>query len=318
MPLATPTVMHAPARRTPVARRFLSGRRPLPARLAQRGITLIELMVGLLIGLLVVGVAIAALMASRGVSGTVTDASAIQQQGAYAMRVIGQQLRQAGSLYLNPNSAGAVQANILNAPVAFEVKSEPPSGAAPSASGSFNPATDTLVDGPGDLNIGYRRYTDPVFTGATPVSLSRNCTGGPGDGSSDRRVESIFQLAGTELHCGGNDTRDSRQPVVQNVASFQVRYLVQDATSTPGAAQMRYRAAGSMTPGDWRRVQAVEVCLVLYGNEPMGLAAGSTYLDCDNNAVDLTTLTGERKQRMHLMFRNVFQLRSQGMVGSVI
>ena len=53
-------------------------------------------MVGIAIGLLVVAVAMGALMVSRGISGTVSDASAIQQQGAYAMRTLGMQLRQGG------------------------------------------------------------------------------------------------------------------------------------------------------------------------------------------------------------------------------
>lgn len=63
-------------------------------------------MVGMAIGLLVVAVAMGALMVSRGISGTVSDASGIQQQGAYILRVIGQQLRQTGLLYLNPDPTG--------------------------------------------------------------------------------------------------------------------------------------------------------------------------------------------------------------------
>ena len=47
----------------------------------QRGVTLIELMVGIAIGLLTIAVAMGALMVSRGVSGTVSDASEIQQIG---------------------------------------------------------------------------------------------------------------------------------------------------------------------------------------------------------------------------------------------
>ena len=60
---------------------------------AQRGLSLIELMVGIAIGLLVVAVAMGALMASRGISGTVSEATSMQQQAAYAFRVIGQQHR---------------------------------------------------------------------------------------------------------------------------------------------------------------------------------------------------------------------------------
>lgn len=68
---------------------------------SQKGVTLVELMVGIAIGLLVISVAVGALMVSRNISGTVSDATGIQQQAAYAMRVIGQQVRQAGSLRLN-------------------------------------------------------------------------------------------------------------------------------------------------------------------------------------------------------------------------
>lgn len=63
------------------------------AKSFQRGMTLIELMVGLAIGLLTISVALGALMVSRGVSGTVTDASQLQQQASYAFRVMGQQIR---------------------------------------------------------------------------------------------------------------------------------------------------------------------------------------------------------------------------------
>ena len=67
----------------------------------QQGVTLIELLVGIIIGLLTVAVAMGALMISRSVTGTVSDSSMLQQQASYAFRVIGQQLSQAGSLRIN-------------------------------------------------------------------------------------------------------------------------------------------------------------------------------------------------------------------------
>ena len=49
------------------------------------------------------------------------------------------------------------------------------------------------------------------------------------------------------------------------------------------------------------------------------MPAGSSYTDCDGTTqIDMTTLTGARARRMHLTFRNVFQLRSQGLIGSVL
>lgn len=278
---------------------------------AQRGVTLVELMVGISIGLLVVAVAMGALMVSRGISGSVSDASSIQQQAASAMRVIGLQLRQAGSLYLNPNPANAASYNVSMAPVAFETM-VPASGSA----NGFNPTTDTLsgTQSPVALTVGYRRYTESVHTSATAIALARNCVGLPADASDDQRVESVFALDGTNLRCAGNGA--AAQPIAQNVANFQVRYLLQDLAE-PGNAKIRYVTADNVDI-IWARVQAVEVCLVLFGAEPIDMPAGSTYTDCDGAAVDMTTLTAPRARRMHIMFRNVFQMRSQGLIGTVL
>lgn len=270
----------------------------------QRGVTLIELMVGIAIGLLVIAVAMGALMVSRGVSGTVSDASAIQQQAAYAMRVIGQQLRQAGALRLNLDPGTVVTEARYMIPVAFEAN--PPALVVTDIGGTTTPVTFT---------VGYSRYTEPVFTNAAEQAFSRNCMGGPADSSTDVRADSIFSLDTTTnaLQCNGNSA--GAQPIVQNVANFQVRYLLQDNTTTPGSPTIKSVDADGVNadPKNWARVQGVEVCLVLYGNEAIDLPAGSNYTDCNGTAVDMSTLTGTRAKRMHVPFRNVFQLRSQGL-----
>lgn len=144
--------------------------------------------------------------------------------------------------------------------------------------------------------------------------MARNCLGGPADGSSDARLESVFQLSGSELQCNGNG--NGAQAIVQNVANFQVRYLLQDNTTTPGNPTIQYVDAGGVA--NWAQVQAVEVCLVLYGVETIDMPAGSNYTDCNGAAIDMSTLTGPRMRRMHVTFRSVFQLRSQGLIGSVL
>ena len=286
--------------------RFSGKRKPFRSQY-QLGVTLIELLVGLSIGLLVIAVAMGALMVSRGVSGTVSDASNIQQQSAYLMRVIGLQLRQAGSLYLNPDPSGASTGFSAMVPVAFET-------VAPAISGGndFDPITHTLGAPSGGLSTGYRRYKESVYTAVTDQTIGRNCLGGPTDvaTNTDQRVESIFQLSGSELQCQGNG--GIPQPIAQNVANFQVRYLVQNNTN-PTNLTVQYVAGAAVT--DWLTVQAVEVCFVLYGAEAINMPTGgaSTYRDCDGTAIDMTTLAGARNQRMHVTYRNVFQVRSQGL-----
>lgn len=292
-------------------------------RRVQRGITLVELLIGIAIGLLVVAIAMGALMVSYGVKGSVSDASNIQQQAAYAMRVIGGQLRQATSLYLNPNPSNAADGLDPLTPVAFEKKADPTSG----TFNSFdlgNPASLLSSTGTSNLTVGFRRHKDPVFvrdpsTPADPLmALARNCLGYPANTSGDQRVESIFTLTNNELRCHGNGVAATQaQAIINNVANFQLTYLVQDATTTVGNPTLQRLA----TPpgGNWGQVQGVEVCLVLYGNERVDLsgvpAADRSYLDCDGTTlVDMTTAPAPRQNRMHLVFRNVFQLRSQGLM----
>ena len=290
--------------------------------LRQRGVTLIELMVGMAIGLLVVAVAMGALMVSRGISGTVSDASGIQQQGAYILRVISQQLRQTGSLYLNPDPAGGGTSTDVLSPVAFEIKANAVSGG-----NSFE--QESVLAGASDtVTTGFRRYPDNVFlvagteaAASTPATfgtdyLARNCVGAPGNSSTDQRVESIFAFdsAKNELQCGGNGA--AAQPIARNVAQFQVTYMVQ--TTDAVGSKVQFTKGSDMptaaTDPAWRRVQGVQVCLVLYGSEPIDMPAGSSYTDCAGTSVNMTTLTGDRKNRMHLMFRNTYQLRSQGLL----
>ncbi|WP_288487120.1 PilW family protein [uncultured Acidovorax sp.] len=289
----------------------------LQTPLRQSGVTLIELMVGLAIGLLVVAVAMGALMVSRGISGTVSDASGIQQQGAYILRVVSQQLRQTGSLYLNPDPVGGNSTDVLS-PVAFEIKAD--------AVGSGNSFVqeESLTGAGTTVTTAFRRYQDNVFVADNATSstigtdyLARNCVGAPGNSSTDQRVESTFAFDSTtnELQCGGNGT--AAQPIAQNVAQFQVTYMVQ-TTDAAGNTTVQYTKGSDMpaaaTDPTWRRVQGVQVCLVLYGSEPIDMPAGSSYTDCAGTSVNMTTLTGERKNRMHLLFRNTYQLRSQGLL----
>ena len=275
---------------------------------AQRGLSLIELMIGITIGLLTVAVAMGALMVSRSISGTVSDASQLQQQAAYAFRVVGQQLRQAGSLRLNMaplQAPGSTIAVDIADPVAFETEVM-----------GFSPSKDTIsgVDAPGvnefKLTVGYRNYKESLYAFPNPESMQRNCLG---EANSDTLIQSKFVLDSglNRLRCAGSG---AAQPFAENVANFQVRYLQQDVTSNLGNPRIRYVNAATIG-ADWGSVQGVEVCLVLYGIESIAMPAGSSYIDCDGTtAVDMTTLTGTRANRMHMVFRNVYQLRSQGLM----
>lgn len=297
----------------------LSAMKPLKTFRRQRGVTLIELMVGLVIGLMVVAAAMAALMVSRGISGTVSDASGIQQQAAYAMRSIGGQLRQAGSLFLNPEDPITGTSTDPLSAVVFETDAELVAG---KTGITFKQENTIQSDtSSGDLTTSFRRYKDAVYSASAATTLARNCLGGPADTQTgsreDQAIQSTYSFDSTkdELRCDGNG--DGSQPIMQNVAQFQVTYAEQ--IFDPAGTTVKYVDAAGVT--DWRSVQGVQVCMVLYGNESINMPSGSEYTGCDDkdgdgqpDKEDMTSLTGVRKNRMHLTFRNTFQLRSQGLL----
>lgn len=287
----------------------------------QRGVTLLELLVGITIGLLTIAVAMGALMVSRGVTSSVGDVSDLQQQASYAFRVIGSQLRQSGSIKLKLSAAQLDDNTPVLAGEAVAFETDYTDGTS-----SFTLSSDTLsgLDSPGaseyKLTTGYRNYKENVYLrkdpSATPApeSVLRDCLGEEGT-STLLRSQFVLNAATNELRCAGTG---APQPIIRNVANFQVRYLMQTAAGT-GNPNLRYVNAATVgapgTPG-WAQVFAVEVCLVLYGSEKLNLPAGSTYTDCDGaTPVDLITLAEPRNQRVHMVFRNVYQLRSQGLSG---
>ena len=273
----------------------------------QAGLTLIELMIGLAVGLLVVAVATVSLLGSRSVTGAVSDISGIQQQAAYVMRTFGTQLRQAGSLYLDLGLDADGKGEITSA-TAFQLRGN-----------GKQAITEDAKETPTKYIVQYTGYKERTFINPAPIIISRNCRGVSGNippGATTTPIESIFTLDGTNLRCEGNGA--NAQPIAQNVATFQVRYLLQsNSAANPTMPTMQYTDAAGVGR-NWNWVQGVEVCLVLFGTERIDLPADlpelTSYTDCDGTRVDMTALTGNRTNRMHYVFRNVFQLRSQGLI----
>lgn len=245
---------------------------PRSLRSGQRGVSLVELLVGLTIGLLVIAAAIGTLVVSRGAASAVSDISQLQQQGAFALRVLGSQLRQAGAIEL-VESASTPGVFGFNDPVDAMV------GGVNGATG----ASDTLI-------VRYQPATLP--------SQRRDCLGNkiPADRTT---VPATFTVnSKSELVCLGVDK--SAHAVIGNVDDFQVAYRVN--TGTTDVPAFRRLTADQMTTSEhWRRVKAIEVCLDLKGSDPLP-DAGGTFTDCHESNVSLGG-------KVHLVFRNVFDVR---------
>lgn len=263
----------------------------------QAGATLIELMVGIAIGLLTIAVAIGALMVSRGVSTAVSDTTNLQEQASYAFRVIGQQLRQAGSIRLDlasqkPDGTAIEVEDVVAFQTVFDSQNNTING----------------VDTPPTLTLGAQAFNEPSFQDATNPQLNRDClrqkatlVNGNGD------IRSRFTLNGDELMCQGST--GAAQPVIKNVAAFRVTYLIQESAILGTPTIRRVDATTAAT--DWTRVFGVEVCLDLMGDERIetkgAAAVDAQYTNCAGNSAPYGS-------RTHMVFRNTYQLRGQGHV----
>lgn len=261
---------------------------------AESGITLIELLVGISIGLLTVIVALASLTTLRGITGTISEASALQQQAAYAFRVIGQQVRQAGSVQLN---LAIGKSDPFSTPDYLDKVAFVPNENRKNTTIKGN---DTPGKNEFSLEIAYQNYEESLVNDKKYIFY--NCLGQQAN-STDILIESKFAFDNIdgELEC---KSRSSKQPIVENVTDLQIFYLVQDKISTPGYPTIQKLKAADIASDAWDTVFGVIVCLELSGNEKID-TTGTKYSNCKGESKD-------RGNKLRMVFQNTFQIRSQG------
>lgn len=232
----------------------------------QQGLGLVELMVGIAIGLLVVATSLGVIVLSRTMTGTVSDVSTLQQQASYAFRVIGQQIRQAGSRTLKPAAD----------PTEYgEFDSDTGLGAYVPVQGKSAPGNAEYA-----LEIVYQNSEEksyPLVNGTAPLLPPlRNCLGESISPSSSAVISSRLKLVGDALVCAGSSTPET---IITGVADFQVRYL--RSAHTSATPSFTYVAAENLAnKQDWLQIYAVEICLELVGTQMVD-TAGASYTRCD-------------------------------------
>lgn len=263
----------------------------------QRGITLIEIMVGLTIGLLIIAVALGAVLVSRQLSSTTSEAARLQQQASYALRIIGQQVRQAGALRLDLAYGRIEPADSFLTldpaePVVFDA--------------SFARSTDTLdFSTARPLQTGYAFYKEKLTSG---TSQMRDCLGSIPTGAA---VQSAFFLdrpagaASGELRCAGSRSGEGAQSLIADVADFRVSWLRERSVLGEPVVD---RVNAATAAASWPSIQAVEVCIEMVGAEVIDTGS-TTYRPCGWTVGAAET---PRSNRLRLVYRNTFQLRTQG------
>lgn len=283
--------------------------RPRPA--LNQGVSLVELLVGVAIGLLVVLAGMGTIVLNRTSSNTISDTAALTSQASNALRQVSFVLRQAGALepstVPHPTVAGQVQhilaQNIDVQPTTIRCREE----------------AGTCTTNPETLIISYLNRNPPGVT--TASEITRDCQGNgvviPGGVPNQGvQINNFFTLAGGELSCRSTWGRDIdtvatrtiaarsisvNQPILSSVEAFQLRYLVDQGNNTT----RWQRAPAIQTAGTWNQVVAVEICLQVRGEVNHGTLMTGKYFDCDGNEQD-------HSQFLRVVVRQTVQLRNRG------
>lgn len=226
-----------------------------PSRQRQGGITLIDLLVGIALGLMVILAAIGTLILSRSTGQAVTEQLELQQQGNMALRIMTSLVRQASSRELVLTGGGVVMTPL-------------PTFTAPSILALQPQARDAL-----DNDAFGIAFSDPG-----PPNAAQDCLGNT-NAPAAPVVVSSFSVANNRLVCLGTNAGAGAQPIIADVQRFRVLYV---ATTGIGAATTtNYFAVGALPAN--ANIIGLELCLELATGlrfNPETLAAVN-YTDCD-------------------------------------
>ena len=245
----------------------------------QAGSSLVELMVGVAIGLMVVTAAIGTLVLSRATSRGVNDQLELQQQANMAMRIMATYLRQNNSREVLVDGT----ATFFSTPQTF----------LPAGTTAIQPFVRTGAV-PGDDDVGVV-FADigPINPAGSPLYVQEgtpDCLGvlnaapvvaGP--------VTSRFYVDNNRLMCVGvNAVNPGPQALISDVQRFRARYLVSTGSDVATTAQYFTQATLPVLglPNN-NGIVGVELCLELASAPRAGFVPPpGTYTDCDGNQVN--------------------------------
>jgi type IV pilus assembly protein PilW len=289
-------------------------RRPPSPGAAQAGLSLVELMVSLALGLLVVLAASALLLQARAAYLDIDDAARVRETGRLALAHLADALRQAGHL---PREAAPTADWPSGAVLLGDDDSSDP-GALDAAAGSLRASAARGLHGSDILMVGY--FGAPSSSGAAIA----NCSGGAVDDAplqSDTRSWSIYYIAPgigdePELRCRyrGKSGAWATGAIARGVEAMQLRHGLD--SDLDGHAD-RWLDASAIGAADWPRVRLARIALLVRGEQrrpaPAGIAPRS-YRLFDEPAGDRAWTYTEQggEQRLRAVFRTTVFLRNAG------
>lgn len=190
----------------------------------QSGLTLVELLIAMALGLLVLLAVVSLYVGSRQTFRIQEDSARLQETGRYAIETLGRSIRQAGfwNMPINPVSTATAFGGV--------------------AINGTNGVTDTVTV-QYDVLVGDRDCEGTVIDAALFTAI-----GGV--------VTETYSLNGNNLVCEGVDADAAASPLVSDVEDLQVLYGL-NTDNDPRQSVDQYQA----TPANWAQVVSARVCI---------------------------------------------------------
>ncbi len=231
----------------------------IPSR--QKGLSLIELMVAIVLGLILINGALEMLLSSRATFRNTDDVSRIQENGRFALDLLARNIRMAG--YRNPNN-GVVDGFFFDgacAGIGF-------------AGNCTDDGTDATSD-PGYDQFDHIAVTiDPPPDDGTDVDCTNTAI------AATALIANVFYIDDDDgdginsLYCRGYNIDTSSwvagaQPLIDGIDNMQILYGISDGTNIT-----RYQPADAVT--NWSSIGAVRVSLLVSSGDATGQDISNT------------------------------------------
>lgn len=269
----------------------------------QRGMTLIELMVGLVIGIVLSLAAASLYLATRDSSRTSQSISDINETGKIALEMIGREIQKAGfypaQFGQDLGTADQFYGTYFNSKDASKVAFN--TGLFGCSGAKYNPTTKacgaTVAGQPDSIIINY--FATPEFGSDSLLGNANDCNRNPvtGDSANDLRdddglplfVSNRFGIVDTTnyvdndkntvtvnslgCHGNGNEAATAAQPALEGIEDMVIRYGIYAGDGDPDAAGKSPTSFMTATNINlqpevggrtaWQRVTAVSICIVV-------------------------------------------------------
>lgn len=310
-----------------------------PMKHRQRGVTLVELMISVVIGLVIVAAASTVYLYSKQAFNSSTETSQLEENGQFALNLLSRYIQSAGFVMVDKKdpTTVALSNKMRGCEFGFNNSTAPTTSTlladmgclAATPAGQLPTESIVLFSETDPYNVASGRFqgfdcvgnSSVAFLPTSPTGLTRNLTR-----SHFYVSNTVVQTPGGpitmgQLSCLADSTSAAgvvgftQQPLVPGIQQIAFNYLMPYSAAEPDTAKVAMSATAlnitvptPAVPNIWDTVLAIEVCVLAKSSQPAGNDTGTAYTDCYGNP-PVGAVAGE----IYRTFRTTVRLRNKSL-----